>query len=57
MEDLWRTIGAGVDIEDFADMVEYRRFLKRFHDEEVKNNSRNLLYGAPLPAKKETAGT
>lgn len=44
MEDLWCMESSGVDIEDFADMAEYQRFLKRFSkDEENKNRSR-LLY-------------
>ena len=45
MEDLWCIKSSGVDIEDFADIVEYRRFLKRFRNEEEDQNRRNLLFG------------
>lgn len=45
MEDLWRVKRCGVDMKDLADYAEYRHFLKRFSDDEEKNNRRNLLYG------------
>jgi hypothetical protein len=30
MEDLWRIQSCGIEVEDFADMAEYKRFLERF---------------------------
>ena len=45
MEDLWRVENAGIEVEDFADIVEYKRFLERFNKDEEKQNRRKLLYG------------
>jgi hypothetical protein len=45
MEDLWRFENSGVDVDDFADIAEYKRFLKRFSSEEENNNRNRLLYG------------
>ncbi len=45
MEDLWTVQRSGVDLEDIADMAEYRRYLKRFSSEEEDRNRRHLLYG------------
>ena len=45
MEDLWRFENSGIDIEDIADIAEYKRFLKRFSNEEETNNRSRLLYG------------
>ena len=45
MEDLWCMESSGIDIEDFADMAEYKRFLKRFSNDEENKNRRRLLYG------------
>ena len=45
MEDLWCVQNAGIDVEDFADIVEYKRFLERFSKDEEKQNRRKLLYG------------
>jgi len=53
MEDLWRVKDSGVDIEDFADYAEYRRFLQRFKDEEEEANRRHLLFGESV--EKESA--
>ncbi len=44
MEDLWCVQGSGVDIDEFADMAEYKRFLERFCKDEEKENRRKLLY-------------
>ena len=59
MENLWRVLDSGVDIEDFADYAEYKRFLKRFNDEEERTNRRKLLFGEgsgrkPRPDRRET---
>ncbi len=48
MEDLWRIQNSGVDLEDFADYAEYRRFLKRFCDDEEDKNRRRFLYGEKI---------
>lgn len=45
MEDLWRVKKAGVDMKDFADHAEYRRFLQRYSDDEEQNHRQRLLYG------------
>ncbi len=45
MEDLWCVQNSGVDIDEFSDIAEYKRFLKRFCDDEEKENKRKLLYG------------
>ena len=45
MEDLWSVQRSGVDMDDFADVAEYRRFLERFSHEEEQDNRRRLLYG------------
>ena len=45
MEDLWCVQNAGIEIEDFADIAEYKRFLERFSEDEEKQNRRKLLYG------------
>jgi len=41
MEDLWKVRG----LCDVADQAEYNRMLKRFRDEEERDNRSNLLYG------------
>jgi len=51
MEDLWCVQGSGIDVNDFADMAEYKRFLKRFCQEEEKKNQRQLLYGEDIKKK------
>lgn len=44
MEDLWCIENAGVEVEDFANIAEYRRFLKRFCLEEEEGHRRRLLF-------------
>ncbi len=53
MEDLWRIQNSGVDLEDFADYAEYRRFLKRFCEDEEDKNRRRFLYGEKIVDKPE----
>ena len=53
MEDLWRVKNAGVDLKDFADYAEYKRFLKRFSEEEEQVNRRHYLYGEGNPIQPE----
>ena len=45
MEDLWRVQDAGIEVEDFADMAEYKRFLRRFCKDEETDHRRRLLFG------------
>ena len=52
MEDLWRVHRSGVDVNDFVDMAEYKRFLKRFEIEEEVGHRRRLLFGED-PTDKE----
>ena len=44
MEDLWRVQDSGIEIEDFADIAEYKHFLERFCNEEEKGHRRRLLF-------------
>ncbi len=45
MEDLWCIQCSGIDVEEFADHAEYKRFLERFCQDEERDNRRKLLYG------------
>lgn len=45
MEDLWYVQNSGVDVDDFADIAEYKRFLERFSQNEEQDNRRRLLFG------------
>lgn len=45
MEDLWCIQNSGIDVNDFADFAEYKRFLDRFNREEESAHRRRLLYG------------
>lgn len=51
MEDLWCVQKSGIDIDDFADMAEYKKFLQRFTQDEEQKHRRRLLYGED-PEKK-----
>ncbi len=45
MEDLWRVQDSAIEVEDFADIVIFKRFLDRFCKDEEDNHRRRLLYG------------
>jgi hypothetical protein len=45
MEDLWIVQNSAIEAENFADMVEYKRYLERFNKEEEKRHQSRLLYG------------
>ena len=45
MEDLWRVQDSAIEVEDFADIVIFKRFLNRFCKDEEDNHRRRLLYG------------
>jgi hypothetical protein len=53
MEDLWRVQDSGIEIEDFADIAEYKRFLERFSNDEEKGHQRRLLFGEETIVKPE----
>lgn len=44
MEDLWCVQKAGIDLDEFSDLAEYKRFLRRFCREEEQEHRRRLLY-------------
>lgn len=44
MEDLWRVLRSGIDLGDFANMAEYKRYLNRFNKEEEYEHRRKLLF-------------
>ena len=44
MEDLWRVQDSSIEIEDFTDIAEYKRFLERFCNDEEKDHRRRLLF-------------
>ncbi|MFA5517412.1 MAG: hypothetical protein WDA20_14130 [Desulfuromonadales bacterium] len=45
MEDLWKLRNLGYRLNELAEKAEYDRLVKRFREEEVSGNARNLLYG------------
>ena len=45
MEDLWKVWDSAIEVEDFADIVIFKRFLDRFCKDEEENHRRRLLYG------------
>lgn len=49
MEDLWKLKSLDWQVDQLADTAVYRTLIRRFHDEEVRNNTRHLLYPADTP--------
>ena len=45
MEVLWRVQDSAIEVEDFADIVIFKRFPDRFCKDEEDNHRRRLLYG------------
>ena len=45
MEVLWRVQDSAIEVEDFADIVIFKRYLDRFCKDEEDNHRRRLLYG------------
>jgi hypothetical protein len=45
MEVLWRVQESAIEVEDFADIVIFKRFLDRFCKDEENNHRRRLLFG------------
>ncbi|WP_158247285.1 hypothetical protein [Geothermobacter hydrogeniphilus] len=51
MEDLWKVSDLGYRLGEWAERAEYEKLLRRFHEDECRENSRRLMYGgATLPA-------
>jgi hypothetical protein len=45
MEDLWKLREMSYRLSEVADLAEYNRMLKRFREEEERDNRNNLLFG------------
>ncbi len=45
MEDLWKLRDMNYRLNNVADRAEYDRLLKRFREQEERENRDNLLYG------------
>jgi hypothetical protein len=45
MEDLWKLRDMSYRLNDVADKAEYDRMLKRFREQEERDNRDKLLYG------------
>jgi len=44
MEDLWKVKALDWGLPDMADMAEYKRLVKRYHNEEQQENMRHLMF-------------
>lgn len=53
MEDLWCVQNSGIEMDEFADLAEYKSFLKRFCLEEEQEHQRRLLFGDETTGKQE----
>ncbi len=45
MEDLWCVQNSGIEVDDYADAAEYKRFLERFCNDEEQGHRNRLLFG------------
>ena len=45
MENLWCVQDSAIEVEDYADAAEYKRFLERFCDDEEQGHRSRLLFG------------
>lgn len=45
MEDLWRIREQSYRLTNVSERAEYERLVRRFHEEEVRENMKNLLFG------------
>ncbi len=57
MEDLWKLADMSYRVKDVADRAEYDRLVNRFRDEELRSNTRALLFGddaIPCPFRNPT---
>jgi len=45
MENLWCVQDSAIEVDDYADAAEYKRFLERFCDDEERAHRNRLLFG------------
>jgi len=45
MEDLWRIHEQDYRLSNISERAEYERLVRRFHEDEERENIKNLLYG------------
>lgn len=45
MENLWCVQDSAIELEDYVDAAEYKRFLERFCDDEEQGHRSRLLFG------------
>jgi hypothetical protein len=45
MEDLWRIRNQSYRLTNASERAEYERLVRRFHEDEVRENTKNLLFG------------
>ena len=45
MEDLWFVQDSAIEVDEYADAAEYKRFLERFRDNEEQSHRSRLLFG------------
>jgi len=45
MEDLWRIREQDYRLTNVSERAEYERLVRRFHEDEERENMKNLLYG------------
>ncbi len=45
MEDLWRIRAQDYRLTNSSERAEYERLVRRFHEDEERDNIKNLLYG------------
>ena len=58
MEDLWRIHEMDYRLGNISEKAEYERLVRRFHEDEQRENMKNLLYGTDrLSPVKETDST
>lgn len=46
MEDLWRIRAQDYRLTGSSERAEYERLVRRFHEDEQRENMKNLLYGS-----------
>ena len=50
MEDLWCVQNSGIELDDYADAAEYKRFLERFGKDEEQGPPNKRLLGETVGA-------
>lgn len=46
MEDLWKIREQDYRLTNISERAEYERLVRRFHEDEERENMKNLLFGA-----------